>query len=213
MRTRVLAILAATVVVAGCARRTTIESTGDVALSTTPVDARALPSGSTFDVRLDQEIGTKSSKVGDTFTATVENAVVATNGETVVPAGSRVYGKITGLDNSDHAGEQAAIRVDFESIVVRGRSYPFEARVTATNLQTRGADSRSETLKKAGVGAAAGAVLGAVLSGGDLDKILLGGVLGAAAGTVISLGAGDVEGVLPAGTRMTLRSTQNVALN
>jgi hypothetical protein len=138
--------------------------------------------------------------------------VVAQNGATVVPSGARIHGRVTGLDNSDHAGEPAAIKVEFDRISMRGTSYPFNAKVTATNLQTRVGDTRSETLRKAGVGAAAGAVLGAVLSGGDLEKILLGGALGAAAGTVISLGGGDVEAVLPAGTRMTLQATQTVAL-
>jgi hypothetical protein len=95
---------------------------------------------------------------------------------------------------------------------VNGASNPFYAKVTATNLETRGADTRNETLKKAGVGAAAGAVLGAILSGGELDKILIGGAIGAAAGTVISLGAGDVEGVIPAGSTMQLQTTRTVAL-
>jgi len=212
MRTRLLTGLVAGLVLVGCARTTRVESTGDVALNTTPADARVLPSGSTLTMTLDQEIGTKSSRVGDTFTGTVDNAIVASNGATVVPAGSKVYGKVTGLDNSDHAGEPAAIKVDFERIVVNGQSHDLRAKVTATNLQTRGGDTRSETLKKAGVGAAAGAVLGAVLSGGELSKILLGGALGAAAGTVISLGVGDVEGVLPAGTKMTLQTTSTVAL-
>jgi len=207
-----MAGLVAGLVLIGCARQTRVESTGDVALSTTPADARVLPSGSTLSMTLDQEIGTKSSRVGDTFSGTVDNAIVASNGATVVPAGSKVYGKVTGLDNSDHMGEPAAIKVDFERIVVNGQSHDLRAKVTATNLQTRGGDTRSETLKKAGIGAAAGAVLGAVLSGGELSKILLGGALGAAAGTVISLGVGDVEGVLPAGTRMTLQTTSTVAL-
>jgi hypothetical protein len=212
MRSRILAGVVAGVLVSACARQATIESTGDVAISSSPADARSLPSGTTLDIRLDNEIGTKSSKVGDTFTGTVETAVVATNGETAVPAGTKVHGKVTGLDNSDRVGEPAAIKVDFERIVVNGRSQPLYAKVTATNLETRGQDTRDETLQKAGVGAAAGAVLGAVLSGGDLDKILLGGALGAAAGTVISLGTGDVEGVLPAGTRLTLQTTRTVAL-
>jgi hypothetical protein len=206
------AALVSGLLLTACARQATLESTGDVAISSSPTDARSLPSGTSLDIRLDQEIGTKSNKVGDAFTATVVNAVVAQNGETAVPAGSKVYGKITGLDNSDRVGDQAAIRVDFERIEVSGRSHPLSAKVTATNLETRGADTRDETLKKAGVGAAAGAVLGAIVSGGDLDKILLGGVLGAAAGTVISLGMGDVEGVLPAGTTMTLQTTRTVAL-
>ena len=213
MRSPTLAAkLLAGLLLVGCARQATIESTGDVAVSASPTDSRSLPSGTTLDVKLDQEIGTKSSKVGDSFSATVTNAVVAQNGTTVVPAGSKIYGKVTGLDNSDRVGEPAAIRVDFERIVVNGATHPLYAKVTATNLDTRGADTRDETIKKAGVGAAAGAVLGAIVSGGDLDKILLGGVLGAAAGTVISLGAGDVEGVLPAGTTMQLQTTRTVGL-
>lgn len=206
------AVMIAGLMLTGCARQSRVESTGEVDLSATPVDARTLPGGTSINVTLDNEIGTKASKVGDMFTATVANAVVAQNGATVVPAGSKVHGKVTGVDNSDRVGDAAVIKIDFERLTINGKDHPFSAKVTATNLQTRGGDTRDETIKKAGVGAAAGAVLGAVLSGGDLDKILLGGALGAAAGTAISLGMGDTEAVLPSGTRMTLQTTQAVTL-
>ena len=88
------------------------------------------------------------------------------------------------------------------------------ARITATNLETRRAsdDTRTETITKAGIGAAAGAVLGAVLSGGELSKILIGGALGDAAGTAISMGVGSTEAALPAGSQITMQTTQNVAI-
>ncbi|HUQ83458.1 MAG TPA: hypothetical protein VM076_20055, partial [Gemmatimonadaceae bacterium] len=108
-------------------------------------------------------------------------------------------------------GQKAAIRLDFERININGVERPFEANITTTNLETQGADTRNETLKKAGIGAAAGAVLGAVIGGGDVSKILGGAAIGAAAGTVISLGAGEVDAVLPAGSKMTLQTTQQVA--
>ena len=194
-----------------CSRATTVESSGDVAVPT-PVNANTLPTGSVINVTLDQQVGTKTSKVGDTFSATVTDAIVASNGQTVVPAGSKVYGKVTGLQDSNNAGQKAAIRLDFERININGVERPFEAKITATNLQTEGADSRNETLKKAGIGAAAGAVLGAVIGGGDVSKILGGAAIGAAAGTVISLGTGEVDAVLPAGSKMTLQTTQQVTL-
>ena len=194
-----------------CSRATTVESSGDVAVPT-PVNANTLPTGSVINVTLDQQVGTKTSKVGDTFSATVTDAIVASNGQTVVPAGSKVYGKVTGLQDSNNAGQKAAIRLDFERININGVERPFEAKITATNLQTEGADSRNETLKKAGIGAAAGAVLGAVIGGGDVAKILGGAAIGAAAGTVISLGTGEVDAVLPAGSKMTLQTTQQVTL-
>jgi hypothetical protein len=212
MRTRISVATLAAMSLMACARQSRVESSGDVDMPSIPVNANSLPSGSTLEVRLDNEIGTKASKNGDEFVATVTTPVTAQNGQTVVPSGARVYGKVTGVHSSSRAGDQAAIGLAFERLEMRGQTYPFTAKVTTTNLETRGGDSRSQTIKKAGIGAAAGAAIGAILSGGDLDKILLGGALGAAAGTVISLGTGDVEGVLPAGTRMTLRTTQTVAL-
>ena len=203
----------ATLVTAGaCARPSTVSSGGDVSIPSTPVNASTLPTGSTVTVTLDQQIGTKNSKVGDTFSATVVDAIVASNGQTVVPAGSKVYGKVTGLQDSNNAGQKAAIRLDFERINVNGVERPFEANITATNLETTGADTRNETLKKAGIGAAAGAVLGAVIGGGDVSKILGGAAIGAAAGTVISLGTGEVDAVLPSGSKMTLQTTQQVVM-
>src|SRR5687768_1179739 len=210
--TSTMLALAAIVATTACAARsTTVESTGEVATAT-PVSASSLPTGSVVAVTLDQPVGTKTSKVGDTFSATVTEAIVASNGQTVVPAGSKVYGKVTGLQDSDNVGQKAAIRLDFERININGVERPFEANITTTQLQEVKEESRNETLKKAGIGAAAGAVLGAVLGGGDVSKILGGAAIGAAAGTVISLGGGDVEAVLPAGSKMTLQTTQQVTL-
>ena len=204
--------LATLATVGACTRPSTVSSGGDVALPSTPVNASTLPTGSTVTVTLDQQVGTKNSKVGDTFSATVVDAIVASNGQTVVPAGSKVYGKVTGLQDSDNATQKAAIRLDFERINVNCVERPFEANITATNLETSGNDTRNETLKKAGIGAAAGAVLGAVLGGGDVSKIIGGAAIGAAAGTVISLGGGEVDAVLPAGSKMTLQTTQQVVM-
>jgi len=204
--------LATLATVGACTRPSTVSSGGDVAFPSTPVNASTLPTGSTVTVTLDQQVGTKNSKVGDTFSATVVDAIVASNGQTVVPAGSKVYGKVTGLQDSDNATQKAAIRLDFERINVNGVERPFEANITATNLETSGNDTRNETLKKAGIGAAAGAVLGAVLGGGDVSKIIGGAAIGAAAGTVISLGGGEVDAVLPAGSKMTLQTTQQVVM-
>src|SRR5438067_7126956 len=182
-RTIPLAALAA-LSLAACARTTTVESTtGEVAATVTPVNSSALPTGSTLTATLDQTIGTKQNKVGDTFTATVRNAVVAQNGETVVPAGAKISGSITGLKPSERVGDQAVVKLDFTTLSFNGRSYPFEAAITATKMQTEKPIVSNETLKKAGIGAAAGAVLGGILSKGDLEKIAIGAVLGGAAGT------------------------------
>lgn len=197
---------------AGCARTAQVESGGDVVTTPLPTNTSSIPVGTTLKVTLDQTLGTEQSKVGDDFTASVAEPLNTTSGEIVVPKGAVLHGKVTGLHASEHAGDQAAIKLDFDSLTINGQAYPFDAKITNTDLKTQGGDTRNETLKKAGIGAAAGAALGAILGDASLGKIALGGLLGAAAGTAISLGAGEVQAVLPEGTPMTVQSTQMVAL-
>jgi hypothetical protein len=212
MRTHAIGLaVAAALASIGCARQATVESADTPAPAARPATAGELPVGTTLHARLDDSLGTDRNKAGDRFTATVTTAVTADNGATVVPAGATIHGTVTGLDASDRVGENAYIRLDFDRLSFGGRDYDFSADVVATNLETRG-DTRRETVEKAGIGAAAGAVLGAVVGGVNLKNIVLGAAIGAAAGTVISLGAGDVEAVLPAGSELTLRSTEMVAL-
>jgi hypothetical protein len=209
---RTIALVTFAAVAGACARGAQIQSSAGDVTPTTPVNANTLPAGTTMTIQLDQTLGTKSSHVGDQFTATTTQPVTAQNGRTVVPTGALVYGHVTGLHNPSITGEQALIRLDFDSLTFSGRRYPFDASINSVAVAGRTTGSTSSTVRSATIGAAAGAVLGAIISGGDLDKILGGGLLGAAAGTVISLGRGEVESVLPAGSTLTVRSTETVAI-
>jgi len=173
------------IVLAACARSPRVETAnGEVATPVTPANARTLPAGAMMDLTLDQQLGTKTSHTGDQFSATVATAVIAQNGRTAIPSGARVWGHVSGVTAANNATETAALVLDFDSLTFGARTYPYKANIVATNLMKQGA-STSETVKSAAIGAAAGAVLGAVLSGADRDKILLGGGLGAVAGTAI----------------------------
>ena len=206
----IIAIVA--IVTGACASGPQVESSaGDVAPAIL-ANADVLPAGSTLTVRLNETLGTKSSKVGDAFTATTTQAILAQNGQAVVPGGATLYGHVTGLHSPTITGEQAVIRLGFDSLGLAGRQYPFDASISSVALAGQTTGSTSSTVRTAATGAAAGAVLGAIISGGDLDKIITGGLLGAAAGTVISLGRGDVEAVLPAGSTLTVRSMETVAI-
>lgn len=207
MRTFVAAT-AAVVLLTGC-RTASIQS--DTAAPAPPPGAAAavVPTGTQLVVELDETLTTKSNRVGDRFTATVKEDVrVGSN--VVAPAGSKVAGIITGVDDSDRIGDQAAMRLAFESITVNGRVHAFNAEIMEVDVDLTDRARVGDVREKAGIGAAAGAVLGAVI-GGSLKDILVGGVLGAGAGTIVSLGLGDVEAALPAGTDITLRTTQQVS--
>jgi hypothetical protein len=198
--------------VAGCARNAQVESSGEVATAT-PANRSMLPAGTSMTARLNQSLGTSASKEGDQFTATVTNAVVAQNGATAVPSGAMLYGHVTGLHSATLPTDQAVIRLAFDSISFGGRSYPFDASISNVAVRNEtGNPSTNSTVRDAAAGAAAGAVLGGIISGGDLSKMITAGLLGAAAGTAISLGTGTGQAVIPAGTAMTVRSTQEVRI-
>jgi len=210
MKRQVALTVAALTALAGCARNAQVESSGEVA-SATPANRSVLPAGTTMSARLNQSLGTSASKEGDQFTATVTNAVVAQNGATAVPSGAMLYGHVTGLHSATLPTDQAVIRLAFDSIGFNGRTFPFDASISDVAVRNEsGNPSTNATVRDAAAGAAAGAVLGGIISGGDLSKMITAGLLGAAAGTAISLGTGTGQAVIPAGTTMRVRSTQEL---
>lgn len=211
MHSRSIAAIVAltTGAILGCSRGVKVESGGDVASSVIPVSASTLPAGVTIETQLDNAIGATQNQVGDRFTARVVSPVVAENGETVVPAGAAVAGVVTGVSRSNDPTRPSVIRLDFDRLQMNGRSYPFRATVERTAIPGR---NNRNLGRDAATGAVAGAVLGAVLGGAELSSILVGGALGAAAGSAISLGTASNQARLPAGTRLTLRTTERVAL-
>jgi hypothetical protein len=206
---RILVLASATFFVLTSCRTAQVETgpeTGGVFTQT----RASLPAGTTIVAELDNTLSAEDNEVGDRFSMTVKDDVM--NGSTVVvPEGSKINGRITGLKDSSRNDDQAAIRVDFDNISIDGRAYALNAEVTDVDTDFLDRARTGDVSRRAGIGAAAGAVLGAVI-GGSLKDILVGGVLGAGAGTIISLGMGDVENTLPRGTDLTLRTTQRIAL-
>jgi hypothetical protein len=211
MRTRIIALLFAPMLaLGGCRGAEVMSNEEDVeAAPARAVTAEQVPEGTSIVGTLDDTIGTKESKVGDQFTVTVTQPITAEGGETVVPAGSKVVGRVTAVQPSKHVGEQAAIKVDFDQLRAKGRSYPLKAEVVKADVETNRTNSKYG--RNIGVGAAGGAALGAIF-GRSWKGALIGGAVGAATGTAISLGTGDVEAHIPAGTRVTLRTTQDIDL-
>jgi hypothetical protein len=171
-----------------------------------PPNANAIPAGTVLTVRLAQELNTTTTRSGDIFTVTVQEPLVATNNQTVIAEGSVITGMVTGVGATGEG--QAAIRVNFLRISLDGVSHPLSARVLDTappegTLPTASREEATET--------EAGAVLGVVV-GGDLRTALVGGFLGAGAGTIVSLGRGDVEPVLPERTLLRIQTRDRIDL-
>ena len=209
MKRTLAAAAVALFALAGCSTAQVETEPGAVVPAPPGLAAPIVPTGTQVVAELDETLTTKTNQVGDNFTATVKEDVTVNN-DVIVPAGSKISGVITGIDPTDRIGDQAALRVAFESITVNGRVHAFAADITEVDVDIEETARVGDVTEKAGIGAAAGAVLGAVI-GGSLKDILIGGVLGAGAGTIISLGVGDVEAALPQGTDLTLTARRPVS--
>src|SRR4029453_13136162 len=117
-------------------------------------------------------------------------------GRVLVPAGSVMGGVISSVNKATRTDRKGSMTVAFDRVTISGRSYPIRATVTQA-LESEGIMGEKE---KIGIGAGAGAIIGAILGGakGALAGILIGG-----GGTIAATEGKDVE--LPAGAVLRVR--------
>ncbi|MBW3553672.1 MAG: hypothetical protein KY466_09180 [Gemmatimonadetes bacterium] len=172
---------------------------------------QTVPTGTTFAIRMNDQLSTETSKAGDAFTATLTDPIVDAAGNVIVPAGATVRGRVTAVAASNRVGQTAAIKLAFEAISFGGESYPLQASVERADVEQKNRTPGTETAGKIAAGAAAGAILGQVL-GKDTESTLKGAAIGAAAGTAIAMGTSDVDAVLPRGAEVVIRLDQPITV-
>ena len=166
--------------------------------------------GETVVAVLNNDLTTKQTKQGDRFTMTVrepgqyEGAVIEGTVGSVVQGG-----RLTG---------RSGMTLNFDTIRLRdGQTYKFAGilgGVRTLNGDTvkvdnegsaQGDNQTTQTLERAGIGTAIGAIIGAIAGGGKGAAI--GGIIGAAggAGSVYVQGKDNLD--LPRGTELTIRSS------
>jgi len=167
-----------------------------------------VPSGTSIEVQLPATITTKTAKVGNRVSANLTNDLVV-DGKVIARAGSLLQGSVTEvISGSKQIGGTPTLGLTFDNLTLAdGSDTTVNGTVTQVAVKS---DTGRDTAKIAG-GAVAGAVIGHQVDG-DKGKII-GGLLGAAAGTVAARKTGtEVE--LPAGTVIgfTLTSPVNVTM-
>ena len=174
-----------------------------------PVQPRAtamvLPEGTELHLVLEQPLSSLNSRPGDTVTARVESAV-GDDGRIVLPGGTVLQGRVSEAKGSGRVSGRARVAVDFDRIVVRGRTQELE--VSPVVVEAPGEGGRDA--KVVGGSAAAGAVLGAIAGGGK--GAVKGAVIGAGAGGAAVLISKGKEVDMPAGSRWTVRLRNSVRL-
>ena len=176
--------------------------------------------GTTFRVRMNNSISSKTARVGDTFTTTVTEPVYSNTGVVVIPTGSTVTGRVDSVLPAKKGGNPGQIGVRFTSVrLPTGTSRTING--SLTDLDSKSAKSDNESVASGdkmknrkiifiGGGGAGGAVLGAAIGGGK--GALIGGILGAAGGFLGEKFTKGEEAQVKSGTEFGIYLNQAVSL-
>ena len=126
--------------------------------------APRIPRGTDIPVTLDEDIAITKDNIGDRFEGHVTRDVKV-NGEVVIAGGSPVEVKLV---ESGERADAASLRLT--QVNVNGDARSVDSDVAKADTDDRGLG----TLEKTGVGAAAGAVIGAVTGAGVLEGAVVG---------------------------------------
>lgn len=168
-----------------------------------PPPTIVIPAGTDLRVRLDQDLGSKISQPGDTFTATVADDVVV-DGRTVIPRHAEAEGTVIDAKGLGHFKGGALLELRLERVKTRWGSYP----VSTSTMERVEKGKGKRTALFAGGGGAFGAIIGGLAGGGKGAAI--GALAGAGAGTAGSAVTGNKEILLPAETLLTFRLEHSV---
>jgi hypothetical protein len=130
-------------------------------------------------------------------------------GHVVIPAGSLVRLTVTALAPAENKSSKDG-KLDFEanSVTVNGRMYALDADVDRVEHELKGRGVTGGDVAKVGAGTAIGAIGGRII-GGNTKGAIIGGVVGAGAGTAYAVQTADRDVIVRPGAtvRITLRGT------
>lgn len=165
----------------------------------------SIPAGTTLALSAVDKVCTNTNKVGDRFTATLDQAVTGANGA-VIPAGSKVTIEITELHKSENVNDKIVMGFRVVSLQVGDRSYYPTAEVTSAEIDRVRASTTGDDAKKVIGGAVAGAIIGQIV-GKDRKGTLIGAAAGAAAGAGAAAATADYNGCVETGSAITVQLT------
>lgn len=172
-----------------------------------------IPNGSVVTALLETTIDTSVSQNNDRFKMTVQSPDEY--------RGAVIEGYLTGVGRSGRVSGRSNVTFNFVSITLRnGERYDFAGTLQSIKDQygktvkvdtegvAKGDSQTKETAKRGGIGAGAGAIIGAIIGGGKGAAVgaIIGG--GAGAGSVIAQGRDDVK--LTQGSMVTIQASSPI---
>jgi hypothetical protein len=165
----------------------------------------SVPAGATLPLVLETAISSEYSRSGDVVVARLAEDV-RVGEKVVIPAGSEVRGRVTAAVPSGRVKTRARLAFNFDTLVFKAREYA----IGTGSLDITADDTQKKDAATIGIGAGAGAIVGAIIDGKKGAGI--GALIGGATGTGVTLTNTGKEVELGRGTRVTVRLTQEARL-
>lgn len=182
-------------------------TTGLLAQDRVVPETLSVPAGTLVTVRVSDYLSSDHSKVGDSFTAELEQPVVV-DGWVVARRGQTVLGRVAVAKKAGRIKGVSQLGVEFTSLVlVDGQQLPVRTQL----IQDTAGTSRGRDAAALGTTTGVGATIGAAASGGE------GAAIGAGAGAAVGLlGVLLTRGrptVLPPETSLTFQLQNSLAIS
>src|SRR2546427_6161481 len=161
--------------------------------------------GESLLVRMIDGVDSSKNHVGDVFHASLETDLTVGN-SVVARKGTDVYGRLAEAKEAGHIAGSAELQLELTRIVIDGKDYP----VVSSDYTLQGNGRASNTAKKVGGGAVAGAIIGAIAGGGKGAAI--GAGVGSAAGAGVQVFTRGQQVKVPSETLLEFRLQQPVTV-
>ena len=156
-----------------------------------------IPSGTELSLRSNARVCTNTYTVGQTFTASLANAVSGSNGATI-PAGADVTLEVTNLKRSENVNDKIVMEFAVKSVAFGGKTYPVTGTVSSADVERVRNQPKSKDAQKVATGAVVGAIAGQIF-GKSTKSTIIGAAAGAAAGGGVAAATSNYEGCVPDG--------------
>ena len=160
-----------------------------------------IPAGQSLLVRMIDGVDSSKNHVGDVFHASLETDLMV-NDTIVARKGTDVYGRLAEAKEAGHLSGSAELQLELTRLVIDGKDYP----IVSSDYDLKGKGRGSNTAKKVGGGAVAGAIIGAIAGGGRGAAI--GAGVGSAAGAGVQVFTRGQQVKVPSDTLLEFRLQQ-----
>jgi hypothetical protein len=164
-----------------------------------------IASGASLALRSNSRVCTNTYTVGQTFSATVAEAVSGSNGASI-PSGATVTLEVTQLKRSENANDKIIMEFAVKSVSFGGRTYPVSGTVASADVERVRNQPKSKDAQKVATGAAIGAIAGQIL-GKNTKSTIIGAAAGAAGGAATAAATANYEGCVPDGGSIAVNLT------